>query len=415
MNEVRERGLAPLREPLLLVPFGIGGVSILTLLLYFYGQAGMGASVLALLLPAAALLAVFLRWARRSGREELFDRVRAGLWAGALATLAYDVVRVPVAVAGVPVFKAISYFGTVMLGQPTPTLATEVAGWTYHLSNGIGFGLMYAVLVERPRWWTATLWGLGLELCMLLTPYAEVFGYKVSNQFLSITIGAHVVYGVVLWAGLRYWLGGRSFGTALRPPASRLALLLALVPLGIGGVAWDFHARHVATIPPSPPPYLGPHLYVTWNVLEVDRIGVLWLTRRYADPEARYHFVEPFTQIRHGKPIDTPEAEVRRMGARAATEVLVERLGLDGDPKLALLARTAHLEEITPWMRPADPEAFALGQEVIAAAGDCARPATGDCVERAFQYLDEWYAADQPAASAIRSRSRSSGITPGAK
>lgn len=392
MTQVGERGLAPVRDPLLLLPFGLGGVSILTLLLYFYGRASMGSSVLWLLLPAVVLLAAFVWWARRSGREELFDRVRAGLWAGALATLAYDVVRVPVAVSGVPVFKAISYFGTVMLGQSAPTLASEVAGWGYHLSNGIGFGLMYAVLVVRPRWWTATLWGLGLELCMLLTPYAEVFGYKISNQFLGITIGAHVVYGLVLWGCLRYWLGERSFGAALRHPASRLTLMLVAVPLGLGGVAWDFHARHVATIPPSPPPYLGPHLYVTWNVLEVDRIGVLWLNRRYIDPQARYHFVEPFTQIRHGTPIDTPEAEVRRMGARAATEILVEQLGLDGDLKLALLARTAHLEEITPWMRPADPEAFAFGQALITAMDTCSPAATGDCVERAFQYLDEWYA-----------------------
>ena len=38
-----------------------------------------------------------------------------------------------------PSFKAISYFGTLIVGSAAVTPEAEVAGWAYHYSNGIGF------------------------------------------------------------------------------------------------------------------------------------------------------------------------------------------------------------------------------------------------------------------------------------
>src|SRR5438093_792641 len=195
---------APLRYPLLLVPAALGASSIATLLLYFYGVAELGHSVRVLLVPSTAALVVLIVWARRTDRRELYDRIMGGLWAGLFASLAYDIARIPIAHAGIPVFRAISYFGTVFLDQPKPTLASEVIGWAYHLSNGVGFGLMYATLFSRPRWWTAVGWGVFLELSMLYTPYAEVFGYQRTATFFTITMGAPVCYGL----GLRHAGGG---------------------------------------------------------------------------------------------------------------------------------------------------------------------------------------------------------------
>jgi hypothetical protein len=212
----------------------------------------MGASIRYMVLPAVVVLPLVLLWASRTGRHDLYTRCLAGLWAGAWATLAYDVVRVPIAWSGIPVFKAISYFGTVITGQTTPTMVSEIVGWTYHLSNGMGFGLMYTALVPCPHWWSAVLWGLLLEGMMLVTPYAEVFGYKVSPGFLTITIGAHVVYGVVLWAALRYGFEGATQVWAPQRPLRHLLLAASLVPIGIGVIAADFHRRYSATLPPSP-------------------------------------------------------------------------------------------------------------------------------------------------------------------
>src|SRR5881628_1531821 len=115
---------APVRYPLLLVPATLGASSVATLLLYFYGVAELGHSVRVLLLPSTVALVVLTVWARRTGRRELYDRIMGGLWAGLFASLAYDIARIPIAHAGIPVFRAISYFGTVFLDQPKPTLAS---------------------------------------------------------------------------------------------------------------------------------------------------------------------------------------------------------------------------------------------------------------------------------------------------
>src|SRR3989442_1027444 len=344
---------APVRYPLLLVPAALGASSIATLLLYFYGVAELGGSVRVLLLPSTVALVALTIWARRTGRQELYDRIMGGLWAGLVASLAYDVARVPISHAGIPVFRAISYFGTVFLGQSKPTLASEVVGWVYHLSNGVAFGLMYATLFSRPRWWTAVGWGVFLELTMLYTPYAEVFGYQRTTTFFAITMGAHVCYGLGLWLALRAWVARDDFGASSASKRPGFAFVSGLAAVVIGAIAADSHALYAPTIPPSPPSYLGKHLYTTWDSLEPDRLAVMWVYQRFVDPDARFHFVRPFSPTpdrkMFGTAFDTPESEVRRTGTQSATEKLIVDRGLDKDPRLALVARLGHAWEITPW------------------------------------------------------------------
>src|SRR6184192_1757198 len=343
---------APLRYPLLLVPAALGASSIATLLLYFYGVAELGHSVRVLLVPSTAALVVLIVWARRTDRRELYDRIMGGLWAGLFASLAYDIARIPIAHAGIPVFRAISYFGTVFLDQPKPTLASEVIGWAYHLSNGVGFGLMYATLFSRPRWWTAVGWGVFLELSMLYTPYAEVFGYQRTATFFTITMGAHVCYGLGLWAALRSWIKRAPFGA---PPATarpRFALVCGLTAVVIGGIA--------------------------------------------ADPDALFYFVRPFSPTpdrrMFGTAFDTPEAEIRRTGTQSAAEKLIVDRGLDKDPRLALMARLGHVWEITPWAYATDTAVKDLSLRMFAAKGTCGDLAeVPTCAERVLRTLDAWY------------------------
>ncbi len=367
--------------------FGLSALSILSLLLYFHGVLSFDEGVRWLLVPEVVGLAAVAAWARAAGREDLLRRLGAGLWAGGLATLAYDLVRVPISAAGIPVFKAISYFGTVLLGLDAPTPLSETAGWAYHLSNGLSFGLMYAVLVGQPGLVTALAWGLALEGAMLLTPYAEVFGYRLDARFLAVTLGAHAVYGFVLWMALRPWVP-----PLRRPSVPYVALGLLSVPVGISIIAADFHIRYAEKLPPSPPPYIGSHLYTTWDVPEPDRLAALWVLRRFVEPAARFHFVPPFTAVRYGRPFDLPEAEVRREGARSATEVLVTKHGLDADARLRSLAAMTHLAEVTPWLLPADHDAGRLVQgirEVTTSA--CGQRLSAGCAEDVFAFLDAWH------------------------
>jgi hypothetical protein len=355
----------------------LASLSIGCLLLYFYGVGRFDRITPVLLgIEIVGLIAL----SRRS--REHAQLLGAGLWAGCLATLAYDLVRVPLVHGGMPVFKAISYFGTVLLGVDSPTVASEILGWAFHLSNGISFGLMYAVLVKRPNVVTAILWGLLLEGVMLLTPYAEVFGYARDATFFTITIGAHAVYGFVLWLALtRYPL------VRVRWP------VFVLVPLALGIMAADFYQLYANRLPASPPPRLGRHLRTTWNVPEPDRLAVLWLMRRHVDPAAEFHFIEPFEQLRFGVPLDVPEAEVRRQGTLSAMEVLLARdRTIPRTERMLLLARTTHLAEVAKWMLIGDREATREVEFLRAiAARHCGEKLHRDCLEPLFAELDRRY------------------------
>lgn len=371
-----------------LLVFALGSLSILGLLLYFVGLLSFQkGAVLLIFVEVAGVAAIYFR---TKGPERLFvnDLLVSGLWAGGLATLAYDVVRIPVAHAGVPVFKAISYFGTVMVGAESPTVWSESLGWAYHVSNGVSFGLMYAALAKRPRWYSAVVWGLTLEAVMLVTPYAEVFGYRRDAKFLAITVGAHVVYGLVLWAALRLWAGGWRW----RLTRGQVAAGFACVPVGIALIAADFHGRYAGSLPPSPPPYIGAHLYTTWDVPEPDRVAAMWVMRRFVEPRARFHFIRPFDHIRYGQPFDLPEASIRRHGMESATQHLIGRHGLGSDERLDALARMTYLSEVTPWMLAADSEAGRLAEELReAAARECGTALDEGCAERLFRVLDRVY------------------------
>lgn len=373
-----------------LLLFAFASLSVLSLLLYFAGTLEFRQGAAWLLLVETVGIVAAWRWSASKDQNCVGDLLMRGLWAGGLATLAYDVVRIPVAHAGVPVFKAISYFGTVLVGAESPTVLSEVLGWGYHLTNGVSFGLMYAALVRKPRVYSAVIWGLALEAVMLVTPYAEVFGYRRDAKFLAITIGAHVVYGLVLWLGLRLWADG--WGWKLRPVHVWGGFLC--VPVGIALIAADFNVRYARALPPSPPPYIGPHLYTTWDVPEPDRVVAMWVQRR-VEPGARFYFIKPFEAIKYGKPFDVPEASVRRHGVQSATQFIVEQQGLGSDAKLQALARMTYLNEVTPWMLASDPEAGRLTEMLRGAADrECGATLNADCAERLFLFLDQVY--EQP-------------------
>ena len=376
-----------LPRPADLIVFALASTSIVSLLFYFAGTMSLSRAVCALLLPGCVLLLLIALWARRTRRDDLLRRLHAGLWAGGFATLAYDLVRLPIAHAGVPVFKAISYFGTVLLAVPRPTLASEIVGWSYHVSNGVGLALMYTALFRRPRWLSAVLWGIGLEVAMLLTPYAEVFGYRRSPAFIAMTLSAHAVYGLVLWLGVRHDLAQADRGPL---PAARMWGLWLIGLLLIAAIAADFHHAHAESIPVSPPPDIGPGLYVTWSVPEPDRIGAIWLMRRFVEPHARFHFVEPMSLITFGTPFDVPEAEIRRSQSLSAFDVALARSGRKDDAALGVLARMCYMTEIRPWALASDADAGRLAEGLAARLGACRDLSL--CLDLGLAWYDETYA-----------------------
>ena len=147
-----------------------------------------------------ALVAVVWRGANRAQRTTILLRARAGVIAGLLATAAYDGSRyVLVKLFESPVwpFEALPAFGGLLLGADAPYEPRLIAGTLYHVINGVGFAMAYALFSKRPRVVTGLVWALVLELFMV-TLYPTWINLKALDEFVRISALGHVVYGSVL-------------------------------------------------------------------------------------------------------------------------------------------------------------------------------------------------------------------------
>ena len=199
--------------------FLLSSTSIACLLAEFYGLCPMRLFTFAVLLPATAALATLALRDRFWGDGRLWRAVLIGSAGGFLAACAYDLFRLPwvLGAAGglgpawmrLPLFKVFPRFGAMILGLPfTPAttdsqfpLSAHLAGWAYHFSNGVTFGVMYMSLVgnaSRRHWLWAVALATGLELGMLFTPYTGFFGIRLTALFVTVTLAAHWVFGTVL-------------------------------------------------------------------------------------------------------------------------------------------------------------------------------------------------------------------------
>jgi|SRR5579872_3190010 len=223
MAQPRQRNLwTPLGR---VVVFGLAATSIACLLAEFYGLCPMRQFTLFIFVPALVMLGIIsVADAWREGGQ-LFRAVVIGVAAGLVATVSYDVFRLPFVFARelsitrvVPfmnLFKVFPRFGAMILGQPLEqpsyNLSAQLVGWAYHFSNGITFGIMFVALVgnvAKRNWGWAVVMAAGLELGMLFTPYPNVFGIPLTARFVWVTLTAHVIFGVAmglaaLWLSLR--------------------------------------------------------------------------------------------------------------------------------------------------------------------------------------------------------------------
>jgi uncharacterized protein DUF6789 len=145
--------------------------------------------------------AAFATWRKSSPamRDIIRRRVLAGAVAGLLATLAYDVSRY-VVVKAFPLviwpFDVFPIFGQLLIG-PASKKVLYVVGWLYHLVNGTGFAVCFAVLVRRPGILSGLLFAGVLEFLMI-SLYPSWLGLKAYGEFLSVSVVGHTAYGLVL-------------------------------------------------------------------------------------------------------------------------------------------------------------------------------------------------------------------------
>jgi hypothetical protein len=232
------------------VVFVLSAASIWCLLSEMYGLCTMRTFFYAILLPATVAL-YGMAWLDRSkGDGRMWRAVAIGTIAGLIGAIAYDVFRLPfvfsdawgmgkLGIPQMPLFKVFPRFGALILGEPMEqgvrsgpgsawgagySLAAHLAGWAYHFSNGATFGVMFAAMYAganeaigaagrgawRPVMW-AMVMAVGIEICLLVSPYSRFFDIHITTRFVVVTMTAHVIFGLGLgvyfaWHGSRWRL-----------------------------------------------------------------------------------------------------------------------------------------------------------------------------------------------------------------
>lgn len=178
----------------LLASFG----SIALLLAHVSGLGTMHQLLWPVGIPCMVWLAAAWLLARSRGDHGLTQRLRLGLVGGWWGTVGYDVVRVPLHMMGLNPFPPIRAYGMWVSGVDHATPWTDLAGFTYHISNGITFGIMYALLMTGQHWAWGVFWGIALEMFAVMTPFGELFGLRSVSQPVIIAFVAHLFYGYPL-------------------------------------------------------------------------------------------------------------------------------------------------------------------------------------------------------------------------
>lgn len=150
--------------------------------------------------PGLIALIAFGTWlATQRAGSGLAMAMRVGVAAGLLGTLGYDLFRVPfVFGAGFRLLAPIESYGVLLLGADASSGLTDFAGWTYHVSNGVLFGIAYAVLAFRRHWLWGLAWALVLETGTLVTPFANAYQLWGAPLVIVLAYAAHVPYGLAV-------------------------------------------------------------------------------------------------------------------------------------------------------------------------------------------------------------------------
>lgn len=99
----------------------------------------------------------------------------------------------------------------------------------------------------------------------------------------------------------------------------------------------------------------GPDLtakqYYTWEGLEPDRWGSVWLMKRHIDPASTISIVPVGARLRDATAIATPNAPIKRTHGRSTYENLVEAFKQTDDPVLIKIGDIINELEISPWSK----------------------------------------------------------------
>ena len=122
------------------------------------------------------------------------------MFAGLVATCAYDLIRLLIRESGLIAFNPFlshAVFGMLITNAPQTSLTAIAVGWAYHFWNGLGLGLMYTLIAGPAPWYYALAWATVLEFAWLAT-LPQVLHLTVGTSFVIVGFVGHGAFGAVL-------------------------------------------------------------------------------------------------------------------------------------------------------------------------------------------------------------------------
>lgn len=190
-------------------------------------------------LPAVAAVIAFGLVVARPRHPATFDAMVAGAIGGLIGSLGYDVFRVPFVYGlGRQLLAPIDSYGVLLLDASSSSPLTGFAGWCYHFTNGIGFGVAYALVARNRHLAWAVLWAMILETATVASDFAPTYGLKTDAGFnvvpIVIAYAAHVPYGLAVgWA-----VGNVDRFVGQTREVTRRPVLAAVLLLVVGLAVW---------------------------------------------------------------------------------------------------------------------------------------------------------------------------------
>jgi hypothetical protein len=170
-------------------------------------------------LPLSLLLFLgILSYSHLQKQTGLINKVLIGIGAGIAGTLLMGIVASLGGLLGLSQGMSLgmpSLLGRLVLGYEVPGTTAKAVGYFYHYSIGISFGVIYALLFGRARWFIGVLYGLVLWFFNLVTLPLLIVGTGMGTQAILAQAGvlsllAHIVYGAALGTVVRRYVTERS-------------------------------------------------------------------------------------------------------------------------------------------------------------------------------------------------------------
>ena len=172
----------------------------------------------------------------RSKFPRITNRLFIGMAAGAIASFALEAIRIPAYMftKWIPMDSMISLPGLLltekitMLSEVKQTIMQSgvpmnlyhapldafIVGGLWHFWNGATFGIIYALLIGKGKWWYGMIWAVVIEMVMMVAPYLIImkgpFGieHMAGYNIFVITLIAHLAFGAVLGVLVQKWKKG---------------------------------------------------------------------------------------------------------------------------------------------------------------------------------------------------------------